>query len=258
MNHAFKATAHENKIRRWQTFTPPQSTAHAAHCGLVLHWRAYPVLICQKPEFQEGLWALKHGDVKKNAWIMRDEFLNLCADPEAGWIWSVRQFLNKWGLWGFGQEYVNGSEKTSYLTMTATNSPITKSGIDRPGLVLVIPHVLMEKQESYRKALLPRNARTWLLSHPFKLELLEKSDEFPLFLLRRSYCTDAIDVTITIDHLAERQFGICKRCHKVFQKETLHKKSYCSERCFNAAGVQRWREKQRKAAKKGVKRNAKG
>ena len=39
-NHAFKATAHENKIRRWQTFTPPQSTAHAAHCGLVLHWRA--------------------------------------------------------------------------------------------------------------------------------------------------------------------------------------------------------------------------
>ena len=41
MNHAFKATAHENKTRRWQTFTPPQSTAHAAHCGLVLHWRAY-------------------------------------------------------------------------------------------------------------------------------------------------------------------------------------------------------------------------
>jgi len=41
MNHAFKATAHENKIRRWQTFTPPQRSAHAAHCGLVLHWRAY-------------------------------------------------------------------------------------------------------------------------------------------------------------------------------------------------------------------------
>jgi hypothetical protein len=38
---AIKATVHENKIRRWQTFTPPQSTAHAAHCGLVLHWRAY-------------------------------------------------------------------------------------------------------------------------------------------------------------------------------------------------------------------------
>jgi hypothetical protein len=41
MNRAIQTTAHENKIRRWQTFTPPQSTTHAAHCGLVLHWRAY-------------------------------------------------------------------------------------------------------------------------------------------------------------------------------------------------------------------------
>jgi hypothetical protein len=41
MNYAFKAMAHENKIRRWTTFTPPQSPAHAAHCGLVLHWRAH-------------------------------------------------------------------------------------------------------------------------------------------------------------------------------------------------------------------------
>jgi hypothetical protein len=49
MNHAFKATAHENKIRRWQTFTPPQSTAHAAHCGLVLHWRAYEGLAIDIP-----------------------------------------------------------------------------------------------------------------------------------------------------------------------------------------------------------------
>jgi hypothetical protein len=41
MNHAIKAIAHENKVRRRQTFTPPQSTAHAAHSGLVLHRRAY-------------------------------------------------------------------------------------------------------------------------------------------------------------------------------------------------------------------------
>ena len=35
MNHAQYAIAHEIKIRQWQTFTPPQSTADAAHCGLV-------------------------------------------------------------------------------------------------------------------------------------------------------------------------------------------------------------------------------
>jgi endothelin-converting enzyme/putative endopeptidase len=44
MNHAIKAIAHETKIRRWQTFTPPQNAAHAAHCGLVLHRRAYPTV----------------------------------------------------------------------------------------------------------------------------------------------------------------------------------------------------------------------
>jgi hypothetical protein len=41
MNHAFKATAHENKIRRWQTFTPPQNTALAAFCGLFSLRRSY-------------------------------------------------------------------------------------------------------------------------------------------------------------------------------------------------------------------------
>lgn len=35
MNFADQANAHETKIRRWTTFASPQSTAHAAHCGLV-------------------------------------------------------------------------------------------------------------------------------------------------------------------------------------------------------------------------------
>jgi hypothetical protein len=40
-NHPIQATTHETKIRRWPTFTPPQSAAHAARCGLVLHRRSY-------------------------------------------------------------------------------------------------------------------------------------------------------------------------------------------------------------------------
>jgi len=39
------ANAHETKFRRWTTFTPPQRPAHAAHCGLVLHRRAYNILM---------------------------------------------------------------------------------------------------------------------------------------------------------------------------------------------------------------------
>jgi hypothetical protein len=36
MNPDAKATAHETKIRRWTTFTPPQNTAHTAFCGISL------------------------------------------------------------------------------------------------------------------------------------------------------------------------------------------------------------------------------
>jgi hypothetical protein len=221
--------------------------------------RYFSVLICQKPEFKDGLWALKPGEVTKNAWIMRDEFLSLGADPdpESGWDWSARHFLNKWGLWGFGQVYV---EDWDLAYLQALMEPLLSVRgeraykIDKSGFVMVIPHLLKEQQERYRKALLPSNARPWLRSHPLNLDT---ADEFPFFRAHKSYCSDAIDTTITIDHLAERQFGICKRCHNVFQKETRHKKSYCSERCFNAAGVQRWRENQRNKTKKGAKRNAK-
>jgi hypothetical protein len=221
--------------------------------------RYFRALICQKPEFKDELWALKPGEVTKNAWIMRDEFLSLNADPDPalGWDWSAWQFLNKWGLWGFGQVHVNDWDFASYSAMTtllqlAKGERIYK--LNRPGSVMVIPHLLKEQQEKYRKALLPNNARLWLRSHPLNLDT---ADEFPFFRVRRSYCCEAIEATITIDHLAERRFGICKRCHKVFERETRHKKDYCSERCYNAAGVQRWREKQRNTAKKGANQNAK-
>src|SRR5665213_4209985 len=41
MNLAASATVHEIHSRRWSTFTPPQSPAHAALCGLFLLRRSY-------------------------------------------------------------------------------------------------------------------------------------------------------------------------------------------------------------------------
>jgi hypothetical protein len=216
--------------------------------------RSFQILICQKPELKDRPWDLMPGEATKNAWIMRDEFLSLSADPEMGWDWSAQQFLNKWGLWGFERGYVEAWDLDSYPALGALFASVTKQRTDKPDFVMVVPHLLKEHQERYRKALLPSNARNWLRTHPMNLST---ADEFPFFRVQRSYCDGAIETTITIDHLAKRQFGICKRCHKVFQKETRHKKNYCSERCFNAAGVQRWREKQRELTKKGVKRNAK-
>jgi hypothetical protein len=215
--------------------------------------RLFQVLICEKPEFKEIGWSLKHGGVTKNAWIMRDEFLNLEADSELGWDWSARQFLNKWGIWEYDNGYVK-DRSSAALRMLAPSKIAPVQKIERPGFIVVLPHRLKEQQAKYRKALLPSNVRPWLRSHPLSLDA---ADGFPFYRVLSSICKGAIETTITIDHLAERQFGICKRCHKVFQKETRHKKKYCSERCFNAAGIQRWREKQRKL-RKGNSRNAKG
>jgi hypothetical protein len=38
------------------TFTPPQSTAHAVHCGLVLHWRAYYRIVEGRNVIEPVMW----------------------------------------------------------------------------------------------------------------------------------------------------------------------------------------------------------
>jgi len=215
----------------------------------------FNVLICMKPEFKDSLWALKPEETQKNAWIMRAEFLSLEADPELGWDWTVQNFLNKWGLWEWNRGFKEAFGAVSGTQLGMLHTMMTGERTDRPDFVLVSPHLLLKQQEKYAKALLPKNRLPWLRSHPLSLDT---ADEFPFFRVSKSCCADAIEATITITHLEGLEFGICKRCHKSFQKETRHKKTYCSERCFNAAGVQRWREKQRRAAKKGAKRNAKG
>jgi len=209
--------------------------------------RSFLVLICQKPEFKDSPWALKPEDAIKNAWLMSDEFLNLEDDPEEddpelSWVLSVWRFLNKWGIWESGRGF---SEDWSALPMSFMSSfaSLPEQKIDKPDFVLVIPHLLKEQQGKFRRAVLPSNARPWLRSHPVSLDT---ADEFPFFRVRRHYCRDAIEATITIDHLGEIKHGICKRCHRVFEKEKNYKMSYCGRSCANAASVARFREKQRK------------
>jgi hypothetical protein len=196
-------------------------------------------------EFEREEPDMKPGDSTKNAWAMRDEFLNLKADPALGWNGSLSAFLNKWGLWKLNRDF-----RGEYEWVTGWD-PITRD----PGFMLALPHLLREEQERYRKAILRSNADGWLRAHSLSLETADKR---PFFVVRTSFCNPAIEATITIDHLAEKRFGICKRCHNIFEKETQHKKDYCSRECINLAGVQRWRDKQRKMQKKGAKGNAKG
>jgi hypothetical protein len=60
--------------------------------------RGFQVLICQKAEFENGLWGLEPDGVKTDAWTMLEEFLNH-IDDLPGLDSSVLTFLNKWGLW---------------------------------------------------------------------------------------------------------------------------------------------------------------
>jgi endogenous inhibitor of DNA gyrase (YacG/DUF329 family) len=231
---------------------PDLLPAHANHRNTPdIAGLQFKVLVCQKPEFKDGLWRLNPGNATKNARAMLDEFVNLKAHPlpELGWNFSVRQFLNKWGLWSHDSGF-----SEDWASVPIRMMPLLQKH-DRPDFVLVTPHLLKEQQEKYRNALQPSHRHSWLRSHHLSLD---PTDDFPPFVVRASYCSQAIEATITIVHLAGLKFGICKRCGSAFEKETRHKKSYCSERCFNAAGVQRWREKQRKVAKKGAKQNAKG
>jgi hypothetical protein len=215
--------------------------------------RNFQVLICETPEIWDSFYLMDPESVTKNAWIMRDEFFRLEPDPE--WDLSVQRFLNKWGLWVSERGFHDKWDGNSISNLRLLQELASGRKINKPNFVMVHPHQLRWWQKHYRKSLLDRNASNWLSLHPLHLETAKDP---PFFRVLRRYCTTAIEATITIDHLAGRKHGICKRCHALFEKETKHKKNFCSDRCINAAGVQRWREKQRSATKKGAKRNAKG
>lgn len=171
---------------------------------------------------------------ERNVWTMRDSFFRL--EPS---VVELKTFLNRWGAWNSERRYeVNG--------MSLQSLPFA----------LAVPEAIWRQREAYRKAL-SGSARSWLrTARPLTFSPLE---EWPHFLVERNTCQDAIEATITIDHLREAKYGFCKRCRAMFERDTKHKKNYCSRKCIQADATARWRANQRKQAKRqGGKKNAKG
>jgi hypothetical protein len=183
--------------------------------------RLIQVLICQK-------WSPQPGDTTRDAKQMRDEFVNLSLDNDDDWPRSLRQFLNRWGLW-------------------ESNS------------VLVSPYSLRKQQDNYRKAALKNSGREWLSTHTLRGFA---QDVPPYFFVRRNYCRDAIEAAITIDHLESCDFGICRRhdCRKLFERTSGQRRIYCSIECAHLANVRKLRAAKKRAERKrkGAQRNAKG
>jgi hypothetical protein len=163
-----------------------------------------------------------------NAWDMRDEFFALEDDFHA-----TRRFLNRWGLWDFQLLH----EKESLRSL-----PIN----------LAFPYHLWTIRDTYIKAA-TGSPRAWL-STATPLSLKE-APTVPYHIVERSYCEDAIKATITIDHLSNVKFGICKRhdCRKFFKRTTAQKRLYCSPKCAHLANVRKLRNEKKKAESKGRK-----
>ena len=177
-----------------------------------------------RPGFQPG-------GPEKDAWNMRQEFLNLEEDDEA-----LAVFLNRWGEWRYDNGYSVGLFE------------------ERPLIRLVWPHQVWKQRELYRAALVGK-PHEWLCNRP-RLNLTGTSKP-PYFGVYQSYCGPAIEATITIDHLSKAKFGICKRadCQNLFQFESGHKRLYCSHECAHLANVRKLRAKQKREKQK-ARRNA--
>jgi hypothetical protein len=190
--------------------------------------RTFDLLICPTPEFGNLFPSLTPGDVAKNAWAMREEFFNLEDD-----IGSVCRFLNRWGRWKPQRRY---------------EESVADGFGPRPlPLALEFPHIILRERDRYRRALVG-SARGWLRTAGGLS--ISQIDEPPYFVMEQFSCAAAVHYTVTIDHLSGLKFGICKRCRKLFEHETQHKKNYCSRKCIQAAGVQRWRAKKKKESKR--------
>jgi hypothetical protein len=196
--------------------------------------RSFPVLLSEQPESASSFAVKKPDGAVKNAWAMRDEFLNLEHDPS-----KLRMFLDRWGSW-----------RPRFAHRMSDPSTLNDS-------LLILPHDIWRLQELYRRAL-TGSARNWLRSVG-GLGLVQ-SDVPPYFSIEVSDCESAIRGTITIDHLSNSTFGICRRsdCRRLFEFTTKQRRYYCTPHCAHVATVRKSRAEKKKAAASTQRRRTNG
>ena len=195
------------------------------------HGRNFEMIVGHYSQRLEFLPVDKPDGPLRDAREMRREYFDLEKKSSA-----LCDFLNRWGLWHRMFRRISGT------------FPCTT----------VFPNQFWEQREEYRRALVG-TPRKWLTSSaPLKVESI---NEPPYFLVERSICMEAVQATITIDHLSNVKFGICKRsdCRRLYERRSRQKRLYCSPECAHLANVRKLRAKKKKTeSKKGPKRNAKG
>jgi hypothetical protein len=156
---------------------------------------------------------------------MRDEFLILKPETDA-----LCLFLNHWGLWNSDPGYE--------CRFFGKPQDVT----------IIIPHLIWKVREQYRRALIGK-APTWLRNAGHLS--LSRINEPPYLSVKESYCERAVRATITIDHLSNVSFGICRLidCRKLYKRETKQKRMYCSTAHAHLANVRKSRAEKKKNSK---------
>lgn len=177
---------------------------------------------------------------REDPWQMRREFLELENTSRA-----LASFLTKWGDWNVGLLH---EVSKPFLAPPA--------GLDEVPLPMpsyVRPETLWHEQEFFRNALTQKPAR-WLAQHA-KLPSPHSINGAPYFGLTDSFCTSAIQTTITLDHLREVEYRICARddCARPFQVQSAHGQTYCTQGCAHAVNMRRRRQAERKQSVKKAK-----
>lgn len=170
-----------------------------------------------------------------DAWTMRDELFKLEESPR-----SLARFINKWGEWGW--------PITSFHRMlSGTEALKLMLGEREPRFLL--PATVWRQREEYRAALLGDPA-AWL-STKARLGVTHQRSEYPYLGITVRTCTQAIEATITLDHLRKVRSRICARpdCNSIFTVESDHGKIYCEQYCGHLVSVRRKRAAAKKAAK---------
>lgn len=193
---------------------------------------------------------------ERDAWQMRDEFFGLKRNTRA-----LTDFLDKWGIW----DSYTIQRQTEAPRLFAPLKPGTNSDPDdwrsRLQEHFVFPEKIWDLREYYRAALIGPDDE-WLayvdgMSAVLAGKIADTPPEqkraetlirtasmrsrYPHFLVKRNYCRDAIEATITMDLLRKAKIRSCKRsaCRKPYEITSRHKRQYCSQYCAHLESMRR-------------------
>ena len=164
---------------------------------------------------------------------MRDEFLRLKESNAA-----LLAFLNRWGPWDrLGALYI--VEPTGF-------SP---RELGDPVPLAVLPSLVWERRRELRSGMLNK-PDVWL-SDNAAFGTMQRRTSYPYLGITDHTCLQAIETTITLDHLRKTVWRKCARqdCENVFAMNSGHGKTYCEQYCGHLESVRRNRAKAKAAQK---------